>query len=94
MTTRTIASALIILCLASLVFAKTSTPQRDHLTPQEVDLVKEAQIIDQRIEVFIKAAERRLMVLNGTQAPVTKQSKKESELWGDFADGYTRRTDW
>jgi hypothetical protein len=87
MTTRTIASALVILCLASLLFAKTSPPQRDHLTPQEVDLVKEAQIIDQRIEVFIKAAERRLMVLSGTQAPVTKQSKKESELWGDLPTG-------
>ena len=87
MTTRTITSALLILCLASLLFAKTSPSQRDHLTPQEVDLVKEAQIIDQRIEVFIKAAERRLMVLNGTQAPVTKQSKKESELWGDLPTG-------
>jgi len=87
MTTRTICSTLLIFCLASLVLAKAAKPQRDHLTPQEVDLVKEAQILDQRIEVFIKAAERRLMVLNGTQPPVTKQSKKESELWGDLPTG-------
>jgi hypothetical protein len=87
MTTRTICSLLLILCLASLVFAKASSPQRDHLTPQEVDLVKEAQILDLRIEVFIKAAERRVMVLNGTQPPTTKQSKKESELWGDLPTG-------
>ncbi|HET7113339.1 MAG TPA: hypothetical protein VFI57_06830, partial [Pyrinomonadaceae bacterium] len=39
--------------------------KRDHLTPQEVDLVKEAQILDKRIEVFIKAAERRVMVIKG-----------------------------
>ena len=89
MTTRTIFSTLLIFCLASLVFAKAATPQRDHLTPQEVDIVKEAQILDLRIEVFIKAAERRLLVLNGTQAPTptTKQSKKESELWGDLPTG-------
>src|SRR6185436_16805174 len=51
--------------------------------PQEVDLVKEAQILDKRIEVFIKATDRRLMVLNGTQAANAKQLKKDAELWGD-----------
>src|ERR1700746_1731053 len=61
--------------------------QRDHLTPQEVDLVKEAQILDKRIEVFIKAADRRLMALNGTQAANAKQLKKDSELWGDLPTG-------
>jgi hypothetical protein len=77
MITRTISSILLILCLASLVFAKAATPQRDHLTPQEVDIVKEAQILDQRIEVFIKAAERRLLVLNGTKHPPDYQAIEE-----------------
>ena len=72
--------------LASL-FSVTANAQRDHLTPQEVDLVKEAQILDKRVEVFIKAAERRLIVLNGTQAANSKQLKKDSELWGDLPAG-------
>src|SRR5215470_2833186 len=75
---------LIILCS---VFSITVRAQRDHLTPQEVDLVKEAQILDKRIEVFIKAADRRLMVLNGAQAANAKQLKKDAELWGDLPTG-------
>ena len=62
---------------------------RDHLTEQEVELVKDAQILDKRIEVFIKAADRRMLVLtgNGTGAANTKESKKEAELWGALPTG-------
>jgi len=60
---------------------------RDHLTPQEVDLVKEAQILDKRIDVFVKAAERRLIVLNGTASSNAKQLKKDSERWGELPTG-------
>ena len=87
MTTRTISSILLGLCLGALLLTKASTPQRDHLTPQEVDLVKEAQVLDKRIEVFIKATDRRLLVLNGAQAANAKQLKKDSELWGDLPTG-------
>ncbi len=77
------------LLLVMLVFgcAVSSSAQRDHLTTLEVERVKEAQILDKRIDVFIKAAERRLMVLNGTQAANAKQLKKDSELWGDLPTG-------
>jgi hypothetical protein len=61
--------------------------QRDHLTQQEVDLVKEAQILDKRIDVFIKAAERRLMVISGSAAANAKQLKKDSERWGELPTG-------
>lgn len=61
--------------------------KRDHLTPLEVDRVKEAQILDKRIEVFIKAAERRLMVINGTAASNAKQLKKDAEKWGELPAG-------
>ena len=56
------------LLLVSAFISHASAQSRDHLTPQEVDLVKEAQVLDKRIEVFIKAAERRLMVINGSAA--------------------------
>ena len=60
---------------------------RDHLTQQEVDLIKEAQILDKRIEVFIKAAERRMMVINNSAAANAKQLKKDSERWGELPTG-------
>jgi hypothetical protein len=68
-----------------------SAQQRDHLTPQEVDLIKEAQILDKRIDVFIKAADRRLLVLKGGPATANpanaKQLKKDSEKWGELPTG-------
>src|SRR5215204_2963948 len=60
---------------------------RDHLTQQEVDLVKEAQILDKRIDVFIKAAERRMMVINNSSTANAKQLKKDSERWGELPTG-------
>jgi hypothetical protein len=60
---------------------------RDHLTQQEVDLVKEAQILDKRIDVFIKAVERRMMVINNSSAANAKQLKKDSERWGELPTG-------
>ena len=60
---------------------------REHLTEQEVELVKEAQILDKRIAVFIKAADRRVMVITGAQPTNAKQMKKEAELWGPLPTG-------
>ncbi len=60
---------------------------RDHLTPQEVEVVREAQILDKRIDVFIKAIERRMLVLSGTVATAEKQLKKDSEVWGEVPAG-------
>ena len=64
MTTRILLTFLISLFAGSTFIA--TAQQRDHLTEQEVDLVKEAQALDKRIDVFIRAAERRLMVINGS----------------------------
>ncbi|HEY2964444.1 MAG TPA: hypothetical protein VGJ37_18640 [Pyrinomonadaceae bacterium] len=82
----------LLLFLGLTLFAhNANAQQRDHLTPQEVDLVKEAQVLDKRIDVFIKAADRRILVLNGgavAAAPAkTKQAKKEAELWGELPTG-------
>lgn len=77
----------IALFAASTFTAQAAPPQRDHLTQQEVDLVKEAQILDKRIEVFIKAAERRMMVITGSASANAKQLKKDSERWGELPTG-------
>src|SRR5688572_22583886 len=86
-------SRIAIACLLALFVASTSIShaatfqKRDHLTQQEVDLVKEAQILDKRIDVFIKATERRLMVINGSTAANAKQLKKDAERWGELPTG-------
>lgn len=78
------------LCLALIssgvlfVTAQAQTEKRDHLTEQEVDLLREFQEIDKRVEIFIKAAERRLLVLAD---PNATQKKKEEETWGPLPQG-------
>jgi acyl-CoA reductase-like NAD-dependent aldehyde dehydrogenase len=79
--------------LASALFitfpAQARTPvTRDHLTEQEVELVREAQALDKRTEVFIRAAERRLQAINGAAtAPSSKQAQKEADKWGPLPKG-------
>ena len=79
-----------VLTLAS-ASASTAFQSRDHLTEQEIELVKDAQVLDKRIDVFIKAADRRLLVLNGTGTATdtasAKQLKKDSESWGELPTG-------
>ena len=84
MITRTLVTLALVLCVVVVAQA-----QREHLTPQEIDLVKEAQVLDKRIDVFIKAAERRLLVINNAagSAANAKQLKKDSERWGELPTG-------
>ena len=76
-----------LLSLSSLVSEVIFAQKRDHLTEQEVELVREMQEIDQRIAVFIKAADRRLLVLIN---PNAEQKPKEEEVWGPLPKGTTR----
>jgi hypothetical protein len=72
------------LCLVLLALATVNAQKRDHLSDQEADLVREFQEIDKRIEIFIRAADRRLLVLAN---PDAKQTKKEEEKWGPLPTG-------
>lgn len=74
--------ALVLCCSVAQAFQT-----REHLTPEEVDLVKDAQILDKRIDVFIKAADRRMQALNYADAGSAKQNKKDSETWGALPSG-------
>jgi len=88
-TTRTNSVALALLCLSTLNLSSSAgaVQSRDHLTTQEVELVKDTQVLDQRIEVFVKAADRRLLVLTGAGPPSPKQLKKDAEKWGELPTG-------
>lgn len=63
---------------------RAQSKTRDHLTEMEVEQVRDVQQIDLRIDVFIKAAERRLLVLT---TPNATQKKKEEETWGPLPTG-------
>jgi hypothetical protein len=77
----------LLLLSASGALASSSLTKREHLTPQEIDRVKEAQILDKRIEVYVKAAERRLLALSDPNAASSKQTQKDMEKWGELPKG-------
>ncbi len=72
-------------CFTAVAFPRPQT--RDHLTEKEVELVQEAQELGKRIDVFIKAADRRLLVIKGLDAGSAKELKKDSQFWGDLPSG-------
>jgi hypothetical protein len=71
----------------SILFVISASAQRDHLTDAETDLVRYYQEIDKRTDVFIKAADRRFAIINGTAQPAPKKSDKEEPDWGDAPKG-------
>jgi hypothetical protein len=71
-----------------LLFATPALAQtRDHLTDPETELVRFHQELDKRIEVFIKAIDRRFAVINGTALPSTKKLVKDEPEWGEAPKG-------
>ena len=75
-----------------LLFAVTASAQkRDFLTEQEGELVRFHQELDGRIEVFIKAIDRRFAIINGTidgtVQPKSKKSASDEPEWGEMPKG-------
>jgi len=76
------------LCGSILLTNKSVSAQgRDHLTDQETELVRFYQELDKRIEVFIKAIDRRFAIINGTTAPAAKKLIKDEPEWGEAPKG-------
>jgi hypothetical protein len=73
----------IVFLFAGSIFAQT----RDHLTDPESELIRFHQELDKRIEVLIKAADRRFALINGTTLPATKKLIKDEPDWGDLPTG-------
>lgn len=71
-----------------LIAVSASAQARDHLTDQETELVRFHQELDGRIDVFIKAIDRRFAIINGTAAPSpSKKAIKDEPEWGDLPRG-------
>ncbi len=64
-----------------------SAQSRDHLTDQETELVRFYQELDKRIEVFVKAIDRRFAIINGTTQPAARKSVKDEPDWGEAPKG-------
>lgn len=60
--------------------------RRDHLSAEEIELIRDQQSIDGRMEIYIKAIDRRLMVLNNDTS-TAKQIEKDSNTWGNLPTG-------
>lgn len=76
-----VAIALVASLFQSSAFA---VQRREHLTSQEIDMVRDAQELDRRTAIFIKAAERRMLLLSDPQAPVSKHSQKDFSNMGEI----------
>ncbi len=80
----------LVLLLAAAMSLTAQTSKRDQLTAEEIEIVRDTQELDKRTQVFIKAVERRLFVLNGNVAAAAanvKQSRKDESKWGALPEG-------
>ena len=71
------------LALPNSAFAQ----KRDNLTEAEDELIRDAQEIDARMEIFVKVIERRLSALTGNKAVDSKKAQKDSGKWGELRTG-------
>jgi hypothetical protein len=70
-----------------LLATSAAAQTRDHLTDPESELIRFHQELDKRIDVFIKAIDRRFAIINGTEQPKIKKGSKEEPDWGDAPRG-------
>lgn len=73
-------------CLTLFFPASANAQRRDYLSDEEVELVRDAQEIDSRINVLTKAIDRRFLVLSNDTSQ-TKQIEKDAEKWGALPKG-------
>ena len=86
---KSITFVLSILTLTLFVLASASTAaaqRRDYMSEAEIEIIRDAQDIDTRIEVLTRMIDRRFAVL-GIEVGGWKQAKKESDAWGEMPKG-------
>jgi hypothetical protein len=67
---------LLLLTILAVTILGQKSDVRDHLTEQEVDLVRSNQEIDLRVEVFMKAADRRLLASQRTRRRSRRRKRR------------------
>ena len=76
-------AALLLLCLSPAAPHGTAAQRREHLTPEEIEHVRDNQELDKRTGVFVRAAERRVLMLTDPAA-AARAAEKEKETWGEL----------
>ena len=75
------------LFLIGVGFTSTASGQkRDSMTDLEIELVRDNQDIDKRIDVLTKMIDRRFIAL-GVEVGGWKDARKEHKLWGEVRTG-------
>lgn len=80
------------IAFAAIVLLITAAPttadaqRRDYLTDEEIEIVREAQQIDERIGVLVHAVDRRMSVIGLGNVPAGKPVK-EKDIWGPPPSG-------
>ena len=82
-----VAKKFFYLPLIVLLLTAPALAQRDHLTNSESELLRYHQELDKRIEILIKAADRRFAILNGAPQVAPKKTEKDEPDWGDAPKG-------
>lgn len=85
--THSIAFSLAFILLVATNSGARQGAKREYLTPQEIDLIRDNQDLDKRTQIFVKAAERRLLSMTAPAAAPSKQTAKEIEKWGELPKG-------
>ncbi|HKP70621.1 MAG TPA: hypothetical protein VJV05_15145, partial [Pyrinomonadaceae bacterium] len=74
------------LILIVVVAVPAFAQKRDYMTEPEIELIRNNQDIDKRIDVLTKMIDRRFTAL-GVEVGGWKQSEKDNEKWGDIRSG-------
>lgn len=82
-----LARLLLVGLLVTLVTGFAAAQKRDPLTDPEGELVRFHQELDKRIEIMIKAMDRRFAILNNTPQPSIKKLMKDEPDWGEPPTG-------
>lgn len=83
----TFCSLIVTFCFISILSDSADAQQRrDHLTNEEIELIRDVQELDKRMEIYIKAIDRRFMVIDGDNSQ-SKQLEKDQYKWGELPTG-------
>lgn len=75
-------TAALLLGLSLAAPPPAAAQRREHLTSEEIEHVRDNQELDKRTAVFIRAAERRVLMLTDPAA-AARAAEKEKESWGE-----------
>lgn len=76
----------VIFCFVSFLSDAANAQRRDNLTYEEVELIRDVQELDKRMEIYIKTIDRRFLVLDGDTSQA-KQIEKDQYKWGELPAG-------